>query len=220
MNKAQKWSQLWYQADKLWQYWVPLAFVNWLQSIVIWFLFEYNGELCSVADLWGEFPQYVWLQLCPSDREEREKTRLGDRAIAAAINGGVRLSDRGKSEEINNLLYCFSHNGLCIYITCYYVFCLYEVFLCVIGQERGGGSHLHLYLTLAGKTHNLLLCILIITERFCEDSKMNYLVLVNLGIQFFFLNQKKNKPQNNLLIKSIINLTILWTKKLKYPYTN
>lgn len=122
MNKAQKWSQLWYQADKLWQYWVPLAFVNWLQSIVIWFLFEYNGELCSVADLRGEFPQYVWLQLCPSDREEREKTRLGDRAIAAAINGGVRLSDRGKSEEINNLLYCFSHNGLCIYITCYYVF--------------------------------------------------------------------------------------------------
>lgn len=122
MNKAQKWSQLWYQADKLWQYWVPLAFVNWLQSIVIWFLFEYNGELCSVADLWGEFPQYVWLQLCLSDREEREKTRVGDRAIAAAINGGVRLSDRGKSEEINNLLYCFSHNGLCIYITCYYVF--------------------------------------------------------------------------------------------------
>lgn len=117
------------------------------------------------------------MQLCPSDREEREKTRLGDRAIAAAINGGVRLSDRGKSEEINNLLYCFSHNGLCIYITCYYVFCLYEVFLCVMGQERGGGSHLHLYLTLAGKTHNLLLCIAIITERFFEDSKMNYLVL-------------------------------------------
>lgn len=99
------------------------------------------------------------MQLCPSDREEREKTRLGDKAIAAAINGGVRLSDRGKSEEINNLLYCFSHNGLCIYITCYYVFCLYEVFLCVMGQEGGGGSHLHLYLTLAGKTQFIsLLC--------------------------------------------------------------
>lgn len=134
------------------------------------------------------------MQLCPSDREEREKTRLGDRAIAAAINGGVRLSDRGKSEEINNLLYCFSHNGLCIYITCYYVFCLYEVFLCVMGQERGGGSHLHLYLTLAGKTHNLLLCLVIFTERFCEDSKMNFLVPDNLGINIyilFFFKKKK-----------------------------
>lgn len=140
MNKAQKMvTALVSSRQTLTVLSVPALLLTDFRALSSDFLFKYNGELCSVADLRGEFPQYVWLQLCPSDREEREKTRLGDRAIAAAINGGVRLSDRGKSGEINNLLYCFSHNGLCIYITCYYVFCLYEVFLCVMRQERGVG---------------------------------------------------------------------------------
>lgn len=153
MNKAQKMvTALVSSRQTLTVLSVPALLLTDFRALSSDFLFKYNGELCSVADLRGEFPQYVWLQLCPSDREEREKTRLGDRAIAAAINGGVRLSDRGKSGEINNLLYCFSHNGLYIYITCYYVFMKCS---CVWWDRKEGVGPTYTFISLWQERHTI-----------------------------------------------------------------
>lgn len=81
----------------------------------------------------------------------------------------------------------------------------------MMGQERGGGAHLHLYLTLAGKTPNLLLCIVIFTEEFVKTIKC---VLINMGIEFYFSKpKKKNKKHINPMNYEFSNIM---NKNLKY----